>query len=196
MPQEKGYVHVLMVSVYTVPSLVVYTGTQNRPHIEWQSKGKDPIIHTLRVSTNTVAVEPGSLTMLAYQSSCVSFTRPLPSLPLPSPINPTLSQSVIQRCVLLLSFCPRPNWCVSGGILQHVMCDVSLAQAGTYLCWMPRQLDEISLLCNILALKNNVQLYAGLPPPLTFSNSAFCPLDILTYLAIILTKTQDNVHIT
>ena len=34
MPQEKGYVQALMVSVYTVPSLVVYTGTQNRPRIE------------------------------------------------------------------------------------------------------------------------------------------------------------------
>jgi hypothetical protein len=35
IPQEKGwYVQTLLVSVYTVPSLVVYTGTQNRPRIE------------------------------------------------------------------------------------------------------------------------------------------------------------------
>jgi len=33
-PQEKGYVQALMAAVYTVPSLVVYTGTQNRYHIE------------------------------------------------------------------------------------------------------------------------------------------------------------------
>jgi hypothetical protein len=32
--QEKGYIQALMASVYTVPSLVVYTGTQNRYHIE------------------------------------------------------------------------------------------------------------------------------------------------------------------
>jgi hypothetical protein len=77
MPQEKGYVQALMVSVYTVPSLV-YTMTQNRPHIELHSKGKYKIIHAIRVSTNNVVAEPDSLTMLAYQSSCVSFTRPLP----------------------------------------------------------------------------------------------------------------------
>jgi hypothetical protein len=34
IPQEKGYVQTLLVSVYTVPSLVVYTGTQNRLQIE------------------------------------------------------------------------------------------------------------------------------------------------------------------
>jgi hypothetical protein len=32
--QEKGYVQALMAAVYSVPSLVVYTGTQNRYHIE------------------------------------------------------------------------------------------------------------------------------------------------------------------
>jgi hypothetical protein len=68
-----------MASVYTVPSLVVYTGTQNRYHIEWQSKGKDQIIQAIRVSSNSVVAESDSLTMPAYQSSCVSFTHPLPS---------------------------------------------------------------------------------------------------------------------
>jgi hypothetical protein len=93
-----------MAAVYSVPSLVVYTGTQNRYHIEWQSEGKDQIIQAIRVSTNSVVAEPDTLTMLAYQSSCVSFTHPLPYQPLQ-----TLSQPVIQRSVLVLSFRPRPK---------------------------------------------------------------------------------------
>jgi hypothetical protein len=145
------------VSVYTVPSLVVYTGTQNRLQIEWQSKGNDQIIHAMRVSTNTVVAEPDSLTMLAYQSSCVSFTRPPPP-PLP---NPQSSQPAIQRSVLVLSFRPRPNWRVSTGVLQHKL---AAPQASTYLSWLPEQQwikhtgskSQISLSCNILALMKNV----------------------------------------
>jgi hypothetical protein len=133
------------VSVYTVPSLVVYTGTQNRPRIEWRSKGNDQIIHAMCVSTNTVVAEPDSLTMLAYQRSRVSFTPP-----------PQSSQPAIQRSVLVLSFRPRPNWCVqqafyntsslflkrthiSAGCRNNNGLNTHVPQANTYLSWLPQQ---------------------------------------------------------
>ena len=47
--EEGWYDQALLLSVYMTPSLLVYTGTQNRPHTERRSKGNDQIIHAMRV---------------------------------------------------------------------------------------------------------------------------------------------------
>ena len=147
------------VSIYGSFPCCIHRGTKQTPILNDSLRAKTKLSILYRVSTNAVAANP-----TAWQCWLIKVPVSVslaPSPPLPAPPN------IITNCnskICLSVIVPYSPKLVSFRRHSTTHCVTSLAQASTYLGWMRRQQwmkyrgskSQISLLCNILALEDNV----------------------------------------